>query len=176
MKVTLRNLVSNDREYFYKWIKDKDVIKYSLAIFQKISTDKEISRWFDLVLEDTKAYCLGIVNEQNDKLIGYAGIAGISDIDLSGEYFIFIGNKNYHGNGIGTYVTKEIIKRGFEELKLNRIMLTVAEKNFGAFKAYKKAGFIEEGCLREAFYRNGEFSNKIVMGLVKKEWDLIVHK
>lgn len=138
MDIILRKLQSNDSNYFYKWIKDKDVIRYSLTLFQNLKTDEDISNWFDTVLEDKKSYSLGIYDNTNKTLLGYAGISAISQVNNSGEYFIFIGDKSYHGKGVGTYVTKEIIRLGFEELSLNRIMLTAAEKILELSKLIKK--------------------------------------
>lgn len=169
MEIILKKLTTDDRAYFFKWIRDKSVIRYSLSIFQRLDTNLKISQWFDTVLQDSNSLSLGIYDNNKKCLIGYAGISSINKINKSGEYFIFIGNKFYHGKGIGTFVTKEIIKIGFSELNLNRIMLTVSENNIGALNAYKKAGFIYEGCMRQAFYRDGEYSNKIIMGLLKQD-------
>lgn len=170
MNIKLRDLVQSDKKYFFLWIKDKDVIKYSLSVFQKMNNTNEISHWFDTLLSDKSSYNKGIVDIENGKLIGYAGITQINEINLSGEYFIFIGDKSYHGKGIGTFVTKEIVKYGFQVLGLNRIMLTVSEKNIEAIKAYKNANFKTEGIMRQAFYRNGQFHNKIIMALLREEW------
>lgn len=136
-----------------------------------MKSDIEISNWFDNLLLDKKSYNKAMVDRKNGKLIGYAGIAAISKVNLSGEYFIFIGDKSYHGKSIGTFITKEIVKIGFNDLSLNRIMLTVSEKNIGAIKAYTKAGFTIEGVMREAFYREGEFHDKVIMGILKSEYN-----
>jgi len=170
MDIELRDLQPSDKEYFFSWIKDKDVIKYSLARFQKMNSNDEISAWFDILLTDKSSYNKAIVDSKNKKLIGHAGIANISATNLSGEYFIFMGDKSYHRNGIGTFITKEIVKSGFQELRLNRIMLTVSEKNVGAIKAYKNANFKTEGIMRQAFYRDGNFHDKIIMSILKDEW------
>lgn len=170
MNIKLRNLITSDKEYFFSWIKDDEVIRYSLSIFQKMKSTDEISSWFDTLLEDKSSYNKGIVDTTNGELIGYAGIAQISETNLSGEYFIFIGNKSYHGKGIGTFVTKDIVRRGFEELKLNRIMLTVSEKNAGAIKAYTNAKFKTEGVMRQAFHRDGKFHDKIIMAILREEY------
>ena len=170
MNIELRNLQPSDKEYFFSWINDKDVIKYSLAKFQKMNSNDEISGWFDLLLADKSSYNKAIVDSTNKKLIGYAGISKISETNLSGEYFIFIGDKSYYGNGIGTFTTKEIVKRGFQELGLNRIMLTVSDKNIGAVKAYENANFKTEGIMRQSCYRDGNFHNKIIMSILKDEW------
>jgi len=51
-------------------------------------------------------------------------------------------------------------------------MLTASEKNVGAIRAYIKAGFIAEGIMRQAFYRDGKFHDKIVMGILREQWNL----
>ncbi|WP_346915825.1 GNAT family protein [Clostridium sp.] len=170
MDIKLRNLKPSDKEHFFLWIKDKDVIRYSLSIFQKIKSNNEISHWFDMLLVDKSSYNKAIVDNANQKLIGYAGIAQISQTNLSGEYFIFIGDKSYHGKGVGTFVTREIVKNGFQELGLNRIMLTVSEKNIGAIKAYTNANFKTEGIMRQAFYRDEKFHDKVIMAILKEEY------
>ncbi|MCB2360948.1 GNAT family N-acetyltransferase [Clostridium estertheticum] len=167
MNIKLRDLQLSDKEYFFQWIKDKEVIRYSLSIFQKMKSNNEISHWFDMLLLDKSSYNKAIVDNANEKLIGYTGIAQISETNLSGEYFIFIGDKSYHGKGIGTFVTKEIVNKGFQELGLNRIMLTVSEKNIGAIKAYTKANFKIEGVMKQAFYREGKFHDKVIMEILR---------
>ncbi|MEW8995532.1 GNAT family N-acetyltransferase [Clostridium sp.] len=97
-------------------------------------------------------------------------MAQISETNLSGKYFIFIGDKSYHGKGVGTFVTREIVKNSFQELGLNRIMLTVSEKNIGAIKAYTNANFKTEGIMRQAFYRDEKFHDKVIMAILKEEY------
>lgn len=170
MNIKLRDLQPSDKEFFFSWIKDKDVTRYSLSIFQNMKSNDEISIWFDTLLLDKFTYNKAIVDSTYEKLIGYAGIANLSKTNLSGEYFIFIGDKSYHSNGVGTFVTNEIVKMGFKELGLNRIMLTVSEKNIGAIKAYKKVKFKIEGIMRQAFYKDGNFHGKIIMAILRDEW------
>ena len=170
MDIKLRDLQLSDKEYFFSWINDEDVIRYSLSIFQKMKSRDEISHWFDNLLVDESSFNKAIIDGSNDKLVGYAGIAQISKTNLSGEYFIFIGDRTYHGKGVGTWVTKEITKLGFKELRLNRIMLTASEKNIGAVKAYTKANYKIEGIMRQALYRDGKFHDKIIMGILREEW------
>lgn len=170
MDIKLRNLEKLDKEYFFLWLRDNEVIKYSLSVFQKMKSNSEISHWFDKLLLDNSSYNKAIVDDENKKLIGYAGISQLNEINISGEYFIFIGDKSYHRKGIGSFVTKEIVKNGFKELGLNRIMLTVSAKNIGAIKAYTNANFKVEGIMRQAFYRDGEFHNKIIMSILRDEW------
>lgn len=166
-QITFRELKPEDISNFYNWINDEIAIKYSLSIFQTISTKEEIDGWFKTVLDDEKSFNQAIIYK--NKLIGYAGISSISSINNCGEYFIFIGDKKVWGTGAGTYVTKEIIKTGFNKLLLNRISLTVSDENCYAVKAYKNAGFIEEGRMRQACYRNGHYHDKIIMSIIRDD-------
>ncbi len=169
--VDLKPLPPNGFEPFCRWLNDEEVIKYSLSKFKKINTQLEVRRWYSELFEEKNVFQSGIFLKKNQQLIGYAGICNISTANHSGEYFIFIGEKECWGKGIATEVTKKIIKAGFSQLKLNRLMLIVSAPNTGGVKAYKKAGFKEEGKLRQASFRDNSYHDKIVMSILKKEWD-----
>lgn len=171
MLVSFRWLKPSDVNYFKKWILDKEVIRYSMTKFHRISDDAQVIEWFDATLFDSKTFQFGLIDSVSKKLIGYAGIASINEIDGNGEFFIFIGDKSYWGKGIASTVTKEIVKIGFHNLNLHRIFLTASTSNFGAIRAYEKAGFVHEGRMREAFYRNNEYSDKVVMGILKSQFE-----
>ncbi|MCK5536593.1 MAG: GNAT family N-acetyltransferase [Bacteroidales bacterium] len=168
--IKLKQLKKHDCPLFYQWINDKDTIQYSLSLFQRINTKKEIKAWYLKLLRDNKNINLGIYLDKTNKLIGYAGLSNISNTNKSAEYFIFIGDKEYWGSGIGSQVTKQIIELGFSKYKLNRIMLTVSELNIGGIKAYKNAGFKTEGIMRQANFREGIFHDKLIMSILKSEW------
>jgi len=168
--ITLKALSRTDIFPFYNWINDDDVIKYSLSLFRRINTEKEIEKWYSELIRDKKDITLGIFLDSTNELIGYGGICDISETNKSGEYYIFIGEKRFWGKGIGTKVTEQILKIGFSDYKLNRIMLTVFEPNIGGLKAYKKSGFKIEGRLRETSFRDNEFHDKLIMSILKSEW------
>jgi hypothetical protein len=64
------------------WIQDPLVISYSLKKFHSM-------------ILDSKTCQFSIVDKNSMAIIGYAGIAGINDIDKNGEFFILIGEKKY---------------------------------------------------------------------------------
>ena len=167
--ITLRKLTFNDVQPFYTWINDSDVIRYSLSLFKTLESESEINEWFRDLLR-SKDLNYGIVLKSTGKLIGYAGLCKISKTNKSAEYFIFIGEKSLWGKGIGKEVTEKILQIGFMEYKLHRIMLTVSEYNTGGQKAYKRTGFLEEGRMREATFRDGRYHDKIIMSVLKPDW------
>ena len=156
--------------HFYTWLRDPEVIEYSLSAFQRMKTTEQIDQWFAATLQQANTLNLGIYLEETNALIGYAGLSGISVTNQSGEYFLFIGEKAWWGKGVGTAVTKQVVHLAFTRHHLNRVMLTVSESNTGGLKAYTKAGFVVEGRLRQAACRQGVFHDKIVMSVLKAEW------
>jgi RimJ/RimL family protein N-acetyltransferase len=159
--------------HFYTWLQDPEVIEYSLSVFQQMKTTAQIDQWFAATLAQTTSLNLGIYLAETNALIGYAGLTGISATNQSGEYFIFIGEKVQWGKGVGTEVTKQILELAFTVHHLNRVMLTVSEGNTGGLRAYAKAGFVVEGRLRQAACRQGVFHDKIVMSVLKADWQLL---
>ncbi|MGI4874342.1 MAG: GNAT family N-acetyltransferase [Janthinobacterium lividum] len=156
--------------HFYTWLRDPEVIAYSLSVFQSLKTTAQIDQWFAATLTQANTLNVGIYWAETNALIGYAGLTGLSVTNQSGEYFIFIGEKAAWGKGVGTAVTRQVVHLGFTRHQLNRIMLTVSELNTGGVKAYTNAGFVLEGRLRQAACRQGVFHDKLVMSVLKAEW------
>ena len=164
--ITFRELLAPDADEFFSWLTDYKVVKYSLSSFLKLKTRDDVGEWLAGVIADQSVLSLGLVRKDTNQLIGYAGISSISKMNQSGEYYILIGDKASWNHGFGTEVTKCIIAYGFSELNLHRIQLTVSKLNISGVKAYEKAGFVQEGVLRDAAFRDGEFHDKIVMSVI----------
>ena len=82
-----------------------------------------------------------------------------------------IGNKNYWNQGYGTETMQVMLKHAFETLNLHRIFLRVFEKNPMAVRCYEKVGYVHEGRLREAVYAEGEYSDMLLMSILRGEWE-----
>jgi RimJ/RimL family protein N-acetyltransferase len=169
--IYLRTLERDDLDLFWQWFADREVIRYSMGMLIFPFSKAETQEWLEQTVHDKQVLSLGIVEKASDQLIGYAGITSISNINRSGEYYIFIGNKGSWGKGYGTEVTRLIVNYGFRSLNLHRIMLTVFASNTAGIRVYTKAGFTEEGVMRQANYREGIYHDVIVMSILRPEWE-----
>jgi RimJ/RimL family protein N-acetyltransferase len=97
------------------------------------------------------------------RLSGAQPETGRADVD------IYIGEKNCWGKGYGTDATRLICRYGFDQMRLHLIALWVAADNLAARAVYRKVGFHEDGCHREAFRRDGKWHDMILMGLLEGE-------
>lgn len=166
----MRPLEVEDVDDFYLWSCDKEITQFSLSSYVYPKSKTDISKWLTTINDSSKVVSFGVCCSETGDLIGYAGIASISSLNRSGEYFILIGDKTYWGKGIGTEVTKVITNYGFSSLGLHRIELTVFATNPSAIRAYEKAGYQHEGIKRQSGFRNGEFCDKVQMAILSHEW------
>ncbi|NOX58112.1 MAG: GNAT family N-acetyltransferase [Planctomycetes bacterium] len=113
---------------------------------------------------------LGIALRKDDRFVGMCGLHAIQPIAHSATFGILIGETTDQGKGYGTEATQLMVRYGFEELNLNRIELCVFAKNKMGHNVYKRAGFKDEGLMREAYYRNGKYHDVLHMAVLKREW------
>lgn len=140
--------------------------------------------WVDVTLtsDDAKKY-LQTVLEKFEKKTGadfgiwyegaWVGSMGFNNINHNNEY-ADIGywlSKDHEGKGIMTESVKALINYGFSELKLHRIEISCDARNIRSKHIPEKLGFKLEGVLRDNHKRNGEYSDGLLYGLLKSEWN-----
>jgi len=99
--------------------------------------------------------------------IGYAILAGLASPNRSLELVRIVLERP--GRGLGQEFLRLIKDLGFGELGAHRLWLDVFPENERARRAYLKAGFKEEGLLREAYLHGGRFRSLIIMSLLVEE-------
>lgn len=87
------------------------------------------------------------------------------------ELGIGIGNKEYWGRGYGREVVALLLEYAFRYRNYRRVWLWVHGRNERGIRAYKAAGFIEEGRLRQHVYSNGQYDDAVYMGVLREEWE-----
>ncbi len=103
------------------------------------------------------------------ELIGMISLAGMRPKSRCATLGIALG-RDFLGRGYGSDAMRVIVDYGFRELGLHRIQLGVAPFNQGGIRAYEKAGFSEEGRLRESVLHDGRWYDEILMSVIDREW------
>lgn len=177
-RIRLRRDERADVSRFVNWLNDPEVRQY-LSLSMPISMASE-EQWFENMLKLPAAeqpFAIEIrktspVDESEEwQMIGNCGFMDIDHSVRSAEVGLFIGDKSCWNKGYGTEVMRLLLNFGFGTLNLNRIFLHVDEDNQGGIRAYKKAGFVDEGRLRQAVYRDGKYYDLLIMSVIRSEWD-----
>ncbi len=183
-RIRFRGVEREDLPTFVQWLNDPDVIQ-GILVHNPISQADE-ENWFErMVKRPPDEHVFGIEARQPGerankidaeaatetwKLIGTFAFDGIDWRNHSAEFGIMIGDKSYWNRGYGTEAVRLLCQHGFKTLNLNRIFLHVFETNPGAIRAYEKAGFIQEGCERQAEFKHGRFIDVLRMSLLRDEF------
>lgn len=119
------------------WLNDDEINE--LTNTPKISKQAQLD-WFTTLPEKIDYKIWGI--EVNGEPIGACGLKNITAQNC--EYWGYIGEKAYWGQGIGEIVLLSLIKKA-KEYGLKTIWLKVLKTNIRAIKLYEKCGFHEIG-------------------------------
>lgn len=149
-----------------QWINDPRVNKYMYFGFPV--TIQSTTKWFQRVAAATDRHDL-VFKDDAGEVVGMAGITGISETFFNGEFYIFI-NPEMHAGGIGPAITSWMLDYAFIGLQLHKVYLYVDSENSAALKLYDRLGFLQEGNLREHRKKGGHFHDKLVYGLLGREW------
>lgn len=170
MTFKLRELSRKDLNIINSWRNDKELISYLGANYRYIDIEIDMA-WFDNYLKDrNQTVRCSIVNEA-DEIIGLVSLTNIDYINSFAVLHIMIGNKNNRERGIGQFAIKEMLNHAFNNLNLNKVELQVLCTNERAIHVYEKIGFKQDGILREACFKNGQYLNVAVMSILKREFN-----
>ncbi|MGG0657872.1 GNAT family N-acetyltransferase [Rummeliibacillus pycnus] len=170
-RLYLRPICIEDARDILNATKDEE-IRYMTGTKTKFTLE-QIRAHIERINEDTTRYDFAICLKSTDKMIGELSILDIIEEDRKAGFRISMNSIALTGNGYGTEAIKRIIHFVFKELGLNRLQLEVFSHNPRGIRVYEKVGFKKEGVLRQALYYNGTYSDEIIMGMLKSDFEII---
>lgn len=167
--VALRRHRPDDLAALLRWYADPEIGRLTRYQAQPMSR-LEIERFFKARLLSPDALAYAIDERDGGRVVGFTTFSALDPDNGSVLYHITIGDRSAWGHGLGTEATELMLSHAFDRLGLHRVGLTVFEFNRRAIRAYEKAGFREEGRLREAIHRDGRYWDEVQMGVLREEW------
>lgn len=155
-RLLLRQLNQRDATEFQIIKSDPDVQRY-METGEGSKTIEEIENWIrtcDLRFNKNRsAFIWAICLKDNDKAIGYIECTNFVKSTMADvAYFL---SKDYWNQGIMSEVIGEVTKFCHTFIGLHRIQALVAVENIASIKCLIKAGFFNEGTLRQYILGNG---------------------
>ena len=147
-----------------------------IRILQNICDDEKVKR-YNIVSNENNSEkntnirkALSIINEK-EVLVGFITYKESTYFRNMYSIGITIGGR-YWNRGYGQDSIKLLLTYLFDELNAIRVELEVIKTNIRAITCYKKCGFIEEGIRKSKCYLNGEYVDTIIMGIIKKDFEI----
>lgn len=107
----------------------------------------------------------------DDSLVGFIALFNMEWNNQSGMLAMGIGDPANRGKGYGTDALRVMLRYAFQELNLHRVFLDVIAYNEAAIRAYERVGFVLEGRMREGVYRDGKRYDRLIMGILRPDWE-----
>ena len=112
-----------------------------------------------------------VVWKTTGEVIGSCGIYPDEEYDTAIEIG-WILHKNHWQKGYGSELAGELIRYGFEDLKLRRILSNCAAANYGSYRIMERNGMRREAYQKKAFWArvDQEWVDKVDYAILAEEW------
>lgn len=159
-----KGLVEENYPLLLKWFNDLDVMGYIGWVKRGLAL-KNVKELKKFISELEDGIIFGIYNCDN-QFIGYTSLSDFKGEDEC-EFGIFILDKNFWGKGIGLEVTSLMLDYAFNQLGMEKVLLSTSEFYTSAIRLYEKAGFKKTNLISNdrTIFHNGEWvlSGTVVM-------------
>jgi RimJ/RimL family protein N-acetyltransferase len=173
-RLHLRPLLSSDVEDHVRWRNDPQVRYWATAAdpnFGPVSREA-VERAFSqtMLILDPKSAGVLAIELVDGRHIGMVDYRDLDPLARSATVGITIGEKDLWGHGYGTEALALLVTHLFDTLNLRRVQLDTWSGNDRAIRAFTRLGFREEGRLRQAVRAPGGYFDRVIMGLLRRDW------
>lgn len=134
----VRELQEKDAPFMHEWMQDKKVVEFMYANFMDKTLDDCVN--FILGSQKDSANLHLAVADDKDEYMGTVSLKNINNEDKAAEFAITF-RRCAMKKGYAAFGTKEIIKKGLNEMGLKAIYWCVLKQNKRAIRFYDKNGY-----------------------------------
>lgn len=164
----LRAIEKEDLSQLLVWRNMPELRRY-FREYRELNYSQQIA-WFDQkVNNDTSTRMFSIVDNQNT-LIGAAGLCYIDWINRTADFSIYIGVEGlYIDKHFAPDAAKTMIKYAFEELGLNKLWTEIYSFDQSKAKFLPELGFQLEGKHRQTHWAENSWHDSLFFGLLASD-------
>ena len=167
-RLLLRRLENEDVNEIFALRSDKEVMKYVPRPLAK--TPEDALNHIAIInekIDSNEGINWAITLKDNPKLIGIIGHYHIKPEHFRAEigYMLL---PEYHGKGIISEAINEVVKYGFQVMKLHSIEAIIDPDNIASERVLQKNGFVKEAHLKENEYYEGHFLDTVIYSILNK--------
>jgi RimJ/RimL family protein N-acetyltransferase len=160
-KWSYRLMKSEDIPSLLKWYNNQDLHETANAKPFHPYTLEELTEYWGKKLGRKNARYFAIL--LGITLIGRVSLKNLNrSTDI--EYSILIGDYSLYSKGLGTSITRQMLKEAFSDMNISNVQLNVRQDNSRAIRCYEKCGFKDI----DSFLEDGVWMKK--MQLERKEY------
>ena len=167
-RLLLRRVNESDVNEVFALRSNPETMKYiPRPLVKTIDDALEHIAMINAKIENNEGINWAITYKGSPKLIGIIGHYRIKPEHHRAEIGYML-HKEHNGKGIITEAVQEVVKYGFNEMKLHSIEAIIDPENFGSEKVLQKCGFIKEAHFKENEFFEGRFIDSVIYSILKK--------
>ncbi len=163
--IALRPVEESDLEQLRTWRNDPELRQRTRE--WKALTSRDQARWFERITSVERKDHMFMVIHKNCA-IGVVGLCDWNMHDRHAEISFYVGDTENRGKGYMVNALSLLINWGFNQ-GLHRIWAEVFAFNIPSIKLLEKLGFAVEGEQRDHVFRDGQFIDSLIMGLLSHD-------
>lgn len=106
---------------------------------------------------------------ETSKVIGEVLLKWGSAVNREGEIGFAV-HTGYHHQGYATEAANAMLRLGFNDLDLHRIIAVCLAENVSSIRLLRRLGMRQEAHLRDSLFFKGAWVDQLVFGLLRHEW------
>lgn len=172
--VTLRAPELADAKLLHRWSNDPEI--WNLLggwhfPYASLSTEA----WIKNIDNNSLTGHVWVIETPDLGVIGTANIVSIDWKNRHALHGMMLGDKDVRGKGYGRDAVMAVMRYAFDFLGLERLDGDMIPYNVASLKLYLgKCGWVEEGRQRRWHYRNGEFHDRIIVGVTREDYRALI--
>ncbi len=152
------------------WVSDERVQKsYGEPVYKTKAEVKSLLEKYINGYESKNFYRWAVTEKSSGICIGQIAFFLVDIKNNFSEIEYCIGVK-FQCKGYATEATKAVIKYGFEKAGFHKIQICHRSNNFPSKRVIEKCGFIYEGALRDYFYIDGKYYDRLYYSILENEY------
>ncbi|WP_323369690.1 GNAT family N-acetyltransferase, partial [Streptomyces alkaliterrae] len=169
-RLVLRPFEAADEDDMYAFESLPEVARYLYnGPRSRAENAAELARRQKLTVLRDEGDALVLAVEADGRVIGYVLLEWLSERHRQGE-FGFVFHPGYHGQGYASEAAVEMLRIGFEELGLHRVIGRCDPRNEGSWRLMERLGMRREAYFVESEIFKGEWGSELHYALLATEW------
>ena len=166
-KVILREQEPEDAKFFAYWFNQPQVM-FQCGFTEP--TDEEHERAVINSSHRSKDSVWYTITDLDGNIIGETGLLRMWSAWHCTDLSIIIPDPEMQHKGYGTEAIRIMLDMAFHQYDMNRVAIGVVGQNSNVLAFYNKIGFRQEGIQEQGYYYNNEYSDFIMMRILRSEW------
>jgi RimJ/RimL family protein N-acetyltransferase len=171
-RLLLRPLTAGDVDALLAYRSRPDVCRYVPfePMDRSVIEERLAGQWASTALtEEGQALTLGVELARTGELVGDAILFWHSREHLGGEIG-YVLSPDFSGHGYATEAAHAMLRLGFDDLGLHRIIARIDERNDASAKVARRLGMRQEARLVHNELFKGEWSTELDFAMLADEW------